>query len=95
MVDLRNKLKVKGLPSDDEHCVIYAMFPQQLEELYKKPEPKAETPVQAATKPAPAPAASATAGTGAINAQIRGNAKNCAMNLNIEGKQHAIQIQEL
>jgi oxaloacetate decarboxylase alpha subunit/pyruvate carboxylase subunit B len=31
MDDLRRELKQKGLPSDPEHCVIHAMFPQQLE----------------------------------------------------------------
>ena len=37
MEDLRKELRAKGLKDDDEHCVIYAMFPQQLEDLYKKP----------------------------------------------------------
>lgn len=37
MEDLREQLREKGIKDDDEHCVIYAMFPQQLEDLYKKP----------------------------------------------------------
>lgn len=37
MEDLRKALREKGLKDDDEHCVIYAMFPQQLEDMYKKP----------------------------------------------------------
>ena len=37
MEDLRRQLREKGLKDDDEHCVIFAMFPQQLEDLYKKP----------------------------------------------------------
>ncbi len=37
MEDLRKELRAKGLKDDDEHCVIYAMFPQQLEDLYNKP----------------------------------------------------------
>ena len=37
MEDLRKALLAKGLKYDDEHCVIYAMFPQQLEDLYTKP----------------------------------------------------------
>lgn len=37
MEDLRKALREKGIKDDDEHCVIYAMFPQQLEDLYKKP----------------------------------------------------------
>ncbi len=37
MENLRKALREKGIKDDDEHCVIYAMFPQQLEDLYKKP----------------------------------------------------------
>ncbi len=37
MEQLRRELRQKGIKDDDEHCVIYAMFPQQLEDLYKKP----------------------------------------------------------
>ena len=37
MADLRKALQEKNLPSDDEHCVIYAMFPSQLTALYKEP----------------------------------------------------------
>lgn len=37
MEDLRKQLRAKGIKDDDEHCVIYAMFPQQLEDLYTKP----------------------------------------------------------
>ena len=36
MEQLRRELRQKGIKDDDEHCVIYAMFPQQLEDLYKK-----------------------------------------------------------
>lgn len=35
MEDLRKELQSKNLPSDDEHCVIYAMFPQQLQDHIK------------------------------------------------------------
>ena len=31
---LRAELKAKGLPTDDEHCVIWAMFPQELTKYY-------------------------------------------------------------
>lgn len=34
MESLRNELAEKGMPTDDEHCVIHAMFPQELEKLY-------------------------------------------------------------
>jgi len=54
MEDLRAELKAKNLPTDDEHCVIWAMFPQQVEAYYKsRNEPEAAKP--AATAPAAAP----------------------------------------
>lgn len=36
MEKLREELKAKGLPADDEHCVIYAMYPQELEKHLAK-----------------------------------------------------------
>ncbi|MGD9419784.1 MAG: pyruvate carboxylase subunit B [Verrucomicrobiota bacterium JB025] len=50
MEKLRAELKAKDMPADDEHCVIHAMFPMQLEAIYKKKDQPA-----AAAKPAPAP----------------------------------------
>ena len=38
MKDLRKELESQNLPSDDEHCVIYAMFPKQLEAHYNRKE---------------------------------------------------------
>ncbi len=35
MADLRTALKGKDMPTDDEHCVIQAMFPQELDAYYK------------------------------------------------------------
>lgn len=56
MENLRRKLGELGFPTDDEHCVIYAMFPQELEKFYasRKAAPQAPTP------PAPAKAAPAS-----------------------------------
>ncbi|GAA5483178.1 pyruvate carboxylase subunit B [Haloferula sargassicola] len=52
---LRRELEEKGLPSDDEHCVIHAMFPAQLEALYApKPEPAPAAPAPVAAAPVPA-----------------------------------------
>ncbi len=57
MQDLRDKLTEKNIPATDENCVIYAMFPQQLEDYYagKRPEPptapKQEAPVAVRTSP--------------------------------------------
>jgi len=63
MDKLRGELKAKDFPTDDEHCVIHAMFPTQLEDYYKeKNAPKQEAPVEvSAPAPAPAPVAEAAA----------------------------------
>ncbi|MBN1403323.1 MAG: pyruvate carboxylase subunit B [Opitutales bacterium] len=90
MEDLRKKLAEKGLPTDDEHCVIYAMFPQQLEELYKPaPAPAAPAPV-AETKPAPAAAPAAAPAQVATS-----GAKATRMVLSFEGRQHDVLVEEL
>ncbi len=90
MEKLLAALKEKGLPADEEHAVIYAMFPQQLEEHYKPKEEK--TPAAA---PAPAPAAAAPqSAAGAAMAQVSGSADGTrTMSLNIGGTSHSITIE--
>ena len=51
MEDLRKSLRAKGIKDDDEHCVIYAMFPQQLEDIYTKPRSAFELKKPAAKNP--------------------------------------------
>ena len=79
---LREELKKDGLPSDDEHCVIHAMFPQELKKYYQSKqqaaEPKRETvQVPAAAAPAaapePVPVAAAPAGAREVHLSINGN----------------------
>lgn len=97
MDDLRKALKEKGLPDDDEHAVIYAMFPQQIEALYKpKPEPVATpAPVSAPASQA-APVATAPTGSNApISAQIahlEDGSRTMAFAIN--GKVHSVVVQE-
>ncbi len=85
MQDLRDKLTAKGIPATDENCVIYAMFPQQLEDYYagKKPTPptvkKAKDPV--------ALKANTTVG---VSAYIDGR----DMKLNILGTEYDVHIEE-
>ena len=59
---LREELAAKNLPTNDEACVLHAMFPVEFAHLYQRPAP---APAPAATPtppsgPAPAPAASPT-----------------------------------
>jgi len=83
MDDLRKELKAKNLPSDDEHCVIYAMFPPQLESHLKgtnKPKPVVKATEIVA---APAPATSALP------------AKSKRYGLTINGKRIEVGVEEL
>lgn len=66
MEDLRKELQAKGLKDEDEHCVIHAMFPEQLAKIYepKKPQPAAPVAEVRPPAPAPAPVSSAPAAAG-------------------------------
>ncbi len=59
MDDLRKELKAKNFPSDDEHCVIHAMFPPQLEKHLKGEGPKPKPVAVPMETPEAAPAAEA------------------------------------
>lgn len=88
MEKLREELEAKGFPSDDEHCVIHAMFPMQLEDYYKKKNAPEEPAKEKA--PAPAPAAPAPASpAGNPEAKVRN------MALTIDGKAHHVLVEEL
>jgi oxaloacetate decarboxylase alpha subunit/pyruvate carboxylase subunit B len=88
MAKLRAELAQKGLPADDEHCVIYAMFPSEVVKLYQTPAHPA-TAVAAAPKPeikAPEPAQPLIPGT---------NKKISRLALTIEGRRHQVSVEEL
>ena len=86
MEDLRKALREKGIKDDDEHCVIYAMFPQQLEDYYagKRPEPPTAKPKQ---ENYGAPIALTSVG---VAASISGH----DMKLNIMGREYDVHIEE-
>ncbi|WP_309387134.1 pyruvate carboxylase subunit B [Cerasicoccus frondis] len=89
MADLRKQLQDAGIPDDDEHCVIQAMFPAQLATHYKnKNQPKETAPpatTQAAAPSEPAPAKPAVAPSA--------NARQYA--LTIDGKRLEVAVEEL
>jgi pyruvate/oxaloacetate carboxyltransferase len=89
MEDLRRELKEKGFPSDDEHCVIYAMFPQQLE-AYLKSDTKGTAP---AAKPATAPAVPAAPAVAPAATGSAGPKKHYA--LHIDGKRVEVGVEEI
>ncbi len=56
MPKLREELAAKNLPTDDEACVLWAMFPQEFAKLHAPKAPPAPAAVDVAPKAAPAPA---------------------------------------
>ena len=84
MEDLRKALAEKKLPTDDEHCVIYAMFPKELDELYHPAPKPAPATAPAPAAPAPAPAAVIPARAGVTN-----------MALSFEGRTHVVAVEEI
>ena len=79
MKALKKELEEKGLPSDKEACVLYAMFPREYEKLMKPPVEE--------RKPAPAAAAPAAA------APVSASAKH--LRLTINGQPAEVTIEEL
>jgi len=83
MEKFRGQCKEKGLPTDDETVVLFAMFPQQVDDLYH---PKA--------KPAAAPAAAATAAPAPAAAPaVAGSGKR--LFVTVGGKRHQVTVETL
>ena len=80
MDDLRKELKEKNMPSDDEHCIIHAMFPQQLATHFKNKgkSAKVSVPTAKAAKASPA-------GNGEVKRYV----------LNVNGKRIEVGVEEL
>jgi pyruvate/oxaloacetate carboxyltransferase len=77
----RKQCADKGLPTDDEIVVLFAMYPQQVEALFK---PKAAAPA-----PTPAPAVAAAA----PRTQSSGRGKQMFVTLN--GHRHDVMVETL
>lgn len=81
MDKLRAELAEKKLPTDDEACVLHAMFPQEFAKLHAPAAvvpPPAPAPVSAATVVRPAPAA----------------AGPLRFNLTVNGRRHEVLVEE-
>ncbi|MEO0795814.1 MAG: pyruvate carboxylase subunit B [Verrucomicrobiota bacterium] len=86
MDDLRKQLQDAGIPDDDEHCVIHAMFPAQLATHYaNKNKPKSDQPAQSSAK--------AATPTSAPPVNETDEAKRYA--LTIDGRRMEVQVEEL
>lgn len=83
---LRAELKEKGYPSDDEHCVIHAMFPSQLDAYYnsRKPSELKDLPIQ---KEVSGASTSASAAISKNNSRQYG--------ITVSGNTHHVTVEEL
>ena len=94
----RKQAAEKGLPTDDEIAVLYAMFPQQVQDLYKPKAAAPATPVVVST-PAPAVAGTTTAPAAAPSAAaqpaktISGSARKLFVTVN--GKRHDVTVETI
>ncbi len=81
----------KGLPTDDETAVLFAMFPQQVEALHKA---KTSAPAAAAA-PAPAPAAAKATAASPAPAASRTNGDVRRLFVTVNGQRHDVTVQAL
>jgi oxaloacetate decarboxylase alpha subunit/pyruvate carboxylase subunit B len=95
MEALRKQLQEKNLPDDDEHCVIHAMFPAQLETYYKR---KAEGKVGPDPVPTPKPEAAQPSAPHVPSdgqpARSR-QGKTSRLHMVIDGEPHEVTVQEV
>ena len=89
MPKLRAELEAKGLPTDDEACVLHAMFPVEFAALHKK------APAAPAASPAPSPPPAAASAPTAPGAGLPVAGGSSRLRLTVEGKTHEVTIQEL
>jgi oxaloacetate decarboxylase alpha subunit/pyruvate carboxylase subunit B len=90
MEKYRRQCADKGLPTDDETVVLFAMFPQQVEALFKSktPSPVKPATTEATASPAAAPSAPAISARPA-NDQAR------RMFVTVEGRRHEVTVETL
>ena len=87
MPALRDKLKEKDLPDDDETAVLFAMFPVETERLLRGEKPAGTAP--AADKSAvPAP-------TSAVRPPTSGSGRAKRYVMQVEGQKHLVEVEEI
>jgi oxaloacetate decarboxylase alpha subunit/pyruvate carboxylase subunit B len=90
MEGIRAQCREKGLPDNDETAVLFAMFPQQVEALYKPKAAAAPAPAAAPAKPA-APATAAAPASAAPAGKPSGK----QVYVTVNGNRHAVTVEAL
>jgi pyruvate carboxylase subunit B len=91
METYRKQCVDKGLPSDDETVVLFAMFPQQVEGLYKKPAAPTAAPAAASAPVAP----TAPAAPSAAPMAPRSNGRGQHLFITVNGQRHNVTVETL
>lgn len=96
----RKQCADKGLPTDDETVVLFAMFPQQVEALIRKPAaadgaPAAASAAASAPAPAPAAARSAPSAPPPASAPAPRPGRGRHMVLSINGRRHEVTVEDI
>jgi len=86
----RKQCAEKGLPTDDETAVLFAMFPQQVEALVKGTPP---APAKPAAAPAPAPAPVKSVATPVSYQALGSGRKHIVMTVN--GQRHDVLVERV
>ncbi len=84
----RRQCAEKGLPTDDETVVLFAMFPQQVEALHKG------VPVEEPKKPSPPTVAGAPSAASVSSAASKVTSRT-EMSLLINGERHEVMVEKL
>jgi oxaloacetate decarboxylase alpha subunit/pyruvate carboxylase subunit B len=89
MPKLREELTAAGLPSNDEACVLHAMFPTEFAKLFKKPVPAAPQPAT----PQPVSASAELPASPTARPAVAG--PNTRLALTINGRRTEVTVTEL
>lgn len=97
MEKLREELKEAGLPNDDEHCVIHAMFPQELKKYYEgKTQGKSTPPPAPKSEPKSEPQAPREqVGSVPVPSTTSTSGKVKHLNLVINGQNYRTTVEEI
>jgi oxaloacetate decarboxylase alpha subunit/pyruvate carboxylase subunit B len=93
MENYRKQCREKGLPEDDETVVLFAMFPQQVEALYKKK--PAAAPAAAAAPTASAAASAPTPQSAAAVSSRPSSGSGQRLFVTVNGKRHEVTVESL
>ena len=96
MENYRKQLADKGLPTDDETVVLFAMFPQQVEALFKGQGAPAAATATSSSRATAQPTAPATAAPAPVPTASRpSNGPGQKLFVTVNGKRHAVTVETI